>query len=160
VLVIGIGVRCCQARRRRQLGGGAKTLATRRLILRANAIYLGIASVLGLIGLDVRGIFLGSGPEGRILAGAPYAGVGFLESHGLALILSVLLWRAAPTRSWHITGAATTALLGTANLLCWQIFVAANILPMGYLTTGLHGTFALAQLAAAIAAPSERPPRV
>lgn len=114
-------------RRRPPLERRAMTLATRRLILRANAIYLGLASVMGLIGLDVRGIFFGTGPEGRILAGAPYAGVGFLESHRLALILSVLFWRAAPTRSWHVTGAATAALLGTANCsggrssLLWRI---------------------------------------
>src|SRR5262245_18377047 len=132
------------------------TLAMRRLMLRGNALYLGLASVMGQVGLDIRGIFFGTGPEGRILAGAPYAGVGFLESAGLALILSVLMWRAAPTRSWHLTGVATTALLGTANHVCWGIFAAADILPMGYLTTALHWSFALAQLAAAIAAPGAR----
>jgi len=86
------------------------------------------------------------------VAGAPYAGVGFLESHGLALILSIWLWRAEANRSWHFTGAAVHALLGTANLLFWQIFIAANIVGAGYLTTSLHWLFAILQLAAAITA--------
>lgn len=130
---------------------------TRRLILRANAIYLGASAIMGLILLDIRGIFFGAGPEGRVLVNAPYAGVGFLESHGLALIIAILLWRAPAVRSWHVTGAATAALLGTANLICWEIFSAADILPMGYLTTALHWTFALAQLAAAAATGSRAP---
>jgi hypothetical protein len=123
----------------------------RRAILRANAVYLMAASVGGLR-MDVRGIFLGLGPESYIVAGAPYAGVGFLESHGLALIFSIWLWRAAATRAWHFTGAAVHALLGTANLVFWQIFIAANILWAGYLTTSLHWLFALLQVAAAITA--------
>jgi len=57
------------------------------------------------------------GPAGRIVGSGPHAGIGFIEAQGLAFILSVLLWRAAPVRSWHGTGAAVEALLGTANLV-------------------------------------------
>jgi hypothetical protein len=121
----------------------------RTLILRANALYLGIAAFGGLLS-DVLGIYVGHGPVGRIAAVAPHAGIGFVEAHGLALILSVLLWRASPSRSWHLAAAAVHTLLGTANLAFWPFFVAADMLPVGYITTSLHALFAVLQLVAAI----------
>jgi hypothetical protein len=117
------------------------------LILRANALYIGLAGAAGAI-FDLRGIYLGLGPQGRILADAPYAGIGFLEAHGLAVILAVLLWRATPNLTWHLTAFSMEALLGTSNLLLWQIFVATDTLALGYLTTILHWTFAALQLLA------------
>ena len=48
---------------------------------------------------DIRGVLYGLGPQGRAHANAPYAGIGFVEAHGLAVILAVLLWRAKPERS-------------------------------------------------------------
>jgi hypothetical protein len=124
------------------------TNTIRRLILRANALYIGGAALAGLV-FDVRGILFGVGPQGRILASAPHAAIGFIEAHGLALILSVLLWRAAPTRSWLLTAIAVEVLLGTANLVFWEMFVASDALLLGYVTTALHWTFALAQFIAA-----------
>jgi hypothetical protein len=102
---------------------------------------------------DLRGIYLGAGPQGRILADAPHAGIGFVEAHGLAVILAVLLCRAVPARMWHLTAFSIDALLGTANLLLWQIFVTADVLAVGYLTTTLHWTFATLQLLAIFTAP-------
>lgn len=127
----------------------------RKIILRANACYLMAASISGLR-MDIRGIFFGLGPESYIVAAAPYSGIGFIEAHGLALIASVWLWRAEATRAWHLTGAAVHALLGSANLVFWQIFIAANMLGVGYLTTGLHWLFAALQFAAAIGVRAER----
>jgi hypothetical protein len=86
----------------------------------------------------------------RILENAPYAAVGFIEAHGLALILAITLWRMMPARSWHLTAAAMEVLLGTSNLAFWQIFVAADILAVGYVTTGLHWAFVALQLLAAL----------
>ena len=128
------------------------TTATRRLIRRANAIYLGLSAVAGLIFLDLRGVLFGTGPEGQVLANAPHSAVGFVEAHGLALILAVLFWRAQPDRAWHLTGAAQGALLGTANIVFWQVFVATDTLAMGYGTTSLHWICAFTQLFAAAAA--------
>jgi hypothetical protein len=131
---------------------GGLTMAMRRLILRANALYLGIAAAVSLAFMDFPGIYFGTGPEGRVLNGAWGAGVGFVEAHGLALIISVLLWRAVPARSWHVTGASVGALLGTCNLVFWQVFIDTDALAMGYITTSLHWTFAFAQFFAAIGA--------
>jgi hypothetical protein len=87
----------------------------------------------------------------RALGNAPFTAIGFVEAHGLAFILGVLLWRAAPARSWHLTAAAVHVLLGTSNLVFWGIFTAADILAVGYITTTLHWAFVALQLGAAIA---------
>ena len=102
----------------------------RRLILRANALYIGLAGAAGVL-FDLRGIYFGTGPQGRILADAPHAGIGFVEAHGLAVILAVVLWRAVSARSSHLIAMAVDVLLGTANLLLWQIFVAGDALAVG-----------------------------
>jgi hypothetical protein len=128
------------------------TTTIRTFILRANAVYIGIAAAAGLVSMDIPGSFFGTGPAAPILNAAPHAAIGFVEAHGLAFILSVLLWRAEPARAWHLTGAAMCALLGISNLVFWQMFVATDTLPMGYLTTGFHLTCAAAQLAAAAGA--------
>jgi hypothetical protein len=117
-------------------------------LLRANAVFLLVASNAGLV-IDIAGSFFGKGPEAAILQSAPGAGIGFIEAHGLALIIGVLLWRAAPVRSWHLTAAAVHLLLGIANLAFWPFFGAADVLAVGYITTALHGTFVVLQLIAA-----------
>ena len=123
--------------------------SVRHLILRANALYIGVAGFAGVI-FDIRGVLYGAGPQGRALAAAPFAGIGFVEAHGLAVILAVVLWRARPERAAHLTALAVVALLGTANLAFWQAFIAMDALVMGYLTTALHWTFVALNLAAAI----------
>lgn len=125
------------------------TATVRQLILRANALYIGVAGFAGVI-FDIRGVLYGLGPQGRALANAPHAGIGFVEAHGLAVIIAVVLWRARPERAAHLTALAVVALLGTANLAFWQTFVAMDALTMGYLTTALHWTFAALNLAAAV----------
>jgi hypothetical protein len=127
------------------------TTTARRVILRANAVYIGLAGFAGVI-FDIRGVLYGLGPQGRALANAPHAGIGFVEAHGLAVILAVLLWRARPDRAAHLTAVAVVALLGTANLAFWQAFVAMDALVMGYVTTALHWTFVALNLVAAFTA--------
>jgi hypothetical protein len=127
-------------------------MTIRQLILRANALYIGCAGCAGII-FDVRGVLYGLGPQGRALAAAPHAGIGFVEAHGLAVILAVLLWRARSERVAHLTAFAVVALLGTANLAFWQSFVAMDALVMGYVTTALHWTFAALNLGAALQSP-------
>ena len=127
------------------------TTTMRQRILRANALYLLVASLGGLL-MDIAGAFFARGPESQILAIQPVAAIGFLEAHGLALIIGVLLWRAAPLRSWHLTAVAVHVLLGTANLVFWQIFIATDMLAAGYISTSLHWLFVAPQLFAAFSA--------
>jgi hypothetical protein len=127
---------------------------TRLLILRFHAVYLGIASVAAFIGLDLRGLVFGTGPFARVIADAPYSAIGIVEAHGLALILAITLWRVAPSLAWHVTGVAAAALLGVCNLVFWEIFPATDALAVGYVTTALHLSVALAQLIAVTSAMS------
>jgi len=123
------------------------TTNARTILLRTNAAFLLLASSWGLWA-DLSGAFLGIGPQRPILAAAPHAAIGFVEAHGLAFIFGVLLWRAEAARAWHVTAAAVHALLGTSNIVFWQIFIAADMLAGGYLTTGLHWSFVTLHLLA------------
>ena len=123
-------------------------LTQRRTVLRANALFLGIAAVAALLLMDLPGILYGRGPAGQILGSAPFAGIGMVEAHGLAVILALLFWGAASARAWHAAALAVELALGTANLVFWQLFVATDSLPMGYVTTTLHWTFVALQLVA------------
>jgi len=114
-------------------------------ILRANAVYLGASAVAALLFLDLPQVLFGLGPQSRIVSDRPYVAVGFVEAHGLAFVLSLFLWRAIGDRFSHLAGAGAAALLGTANLVFWDIFPAIDSLAMGYVSTSLHWTFAAAQ---------------
>jgi hypothetical protein len=131
------------------------TLTTRRWILRFNAVFLIVASTAALTA-DIAGTFLGKGPMSRVLHpvtdGWPPEAIGFIEAHGLALILGFTLWRVSPTQAWHLTAAAIHVLLGTANLLFWNGFVLGDTVVVGYVTTAMHGLFVFLQLAAAAGA--------
>jgi len=50
----------------------------RQGILRANSLYLVVASILGLR-MDIMGIFFGSGPEARVVGTVPFAGIATLR---------------------------------------------------------------------------------
>jgi hypothetical protein len=134
------------------------TAKLRIAVLRANAVYL-VAAAAGGLWWDILGVFFARGHLGSVLSGAPHTAIGFVEAHGLALIIGVLLWLAPPERKWHIAAAAVHLLLGTANLVFWQIFVAADLLAVGYITTSLHLLFAALQMvsAAASTAIAQRP---
>jgi hypothetical protein len=124
------------------------TLAVRTAILRGNAVFLLLASVAAFCA-DVAASFFGAGPEAALLGSQPFLAIGAMEAHGLAFILGLLLWRAAPEQAWHLTAAGIHILLGTCNLLFWEIFVVGNMLAVGYVTTALHGLFVVLQLSAA-----------
>jgi hypothetical protein len=125
------------------------TTVARLAILRANAVYLLIAASSGMLN-DIIGIFFARGPVAYVVHHAPDAGIGFIEAHGLAFIIGMLLWRAEPSRAWHLVGVAVHVLLGTSNLVFWQLFIAADVLMMGYVTTSLHWLFAGLQFYAAV----------
>ena len=119
----------------------------RRYVLRADALFLGLASTSALHA-DVLGAAFGLGPLGPVFAAVPHAAIGFVEAHGLALIIGVLLWRAAPAPSWHGTAMAVHLLLGAANLVFWPLFGAAGMVGVGVVATALHGLFTLLQACA------------
>jgi hypothetical protein len=104
------------------------------MLLRVNGLYLVAASTIAFL-MDA--------------FGAPIAGVGFVDAHELALIAGLLLWSAAPRRSWHLAAAAVQALFAASNLAHWQTFVSADMAAAGYLTTFMHALFVALQCLAA-----------
>jgi hypothetical protein len=127
----------------------------RRLLLRFNGAFLVLAALGGWFQMDFPASFSGTGPLAPLIAHERSLGIGFVEAHGLALILGVLLWFAPPQRSSHLTAVAIHALLGISNIVFWQLFVATGTLAMGWLTTTLHLSLVLLQAIAA--ATSSRP---
>jgi hypothetical protein len=95
--------------------------SVRQTILRGNAPFLGLFGAVSFFMLDVRGIWFSSGPQTAVLRGEPASGVGFLEAHGLAVVVAVWLWRSSrtenPDRAWHLTAAAVHTLLATLHCL-------------------------------------------
>ena len=135
------------------------TIQPRHAVLRADALFLLLAGSSGMAA-DLAASFLAIGPQHAVLAAAPYTAIGFVEAHGLAMIFGWLLWCAAPARSWHLTAVAIHTLLGTANLVFWSMFIAADMLPAGYLTTSLHWLFVSLQLTAAATIRRSSPTRI
>ena len=115
--------------------------------MRLDGGFLAIAGSLGLLA-DTTGHFFGVGPMAEMF-GSPYT-IGGFEAHGLAVILGVLLLRAAKVadrRSWHALGLSVHLLLGTPNLMFWSSFLQLDVLMIGVVTTALHIIFVGAQAA-------------
>lgn len=125
------------------------THTMRTLILRADAIPLALFGLFGLA-MDLLGYFAGVGAWKALFWHNPLA-VGIVEAHGLAIILALVLLRHAPvadTRQWHLVALGLHLLLGTCNLIFWQVFVNVDGLPLGIVTTLYHFVFVIANGAA------------
>jgi hypothetical protein len=120
------------------------TNSRRQWLLRLNAAYIGGVAAVALP-LDIMAAIYGTGALGRVLGDTPSLAIGFVEAHGLALLLSIVIWRARPSAAMHLLAMAMEVLLGSSNLGFWQLFVQADALVMGYVTTILHWLFAAAQ---------------
>lgn len=95
--------------------------------------------------METLGHFLGTGPLASTVE-SPHT-IGGFEAHGLAALIGVLLVRAADhpeRRLWHVVGLSTHLFLGGANLLFWNSFVFQDLVPVGIVTTALHGVFVVA----------------
>jgi hypothetical protein len=116
-----------------------------RLTLRLDEAFLVIAGSFGLLA-DTTGHFFGVGPMAEMF-GSPHT-IGVFEAYGLAMILAVLLFRAAKLadrRLWHTLGLSVHLLLSTANLMFWSSFVQLDVLTVGIVTTAMHIIFSCAQ---------------
>jgi hypothetical protein len=98
--------------------------------------------------MDLLSYFAGIGAWQNQFLNNPLA-VGVVEAHGLAIIIAILLFRyasAADRRTGHWLGMMAHSLMGTANLIFWQVFLNANQLPIGYITTSYHWIFVAVHL--------------
>jgi hypothetical protein len=117
-----------------------------RPVLRLDGTLLALAGLLALIA-DLAGAFLGRGPF-MALFGQPLA-IAAAEAHGLALLLGLLLVRAAGRPDhwfWHVVALAVHTFLAACNLLFWDSYIVQEIVAAGVITTLLHVLLAGLQL--------------
>ena len=82
------------------------TTARRRLLL-ANGVFLVVVGGVQVV-FELLAYYAGVGPYGYIFEESPYA-IGWVEAHGLAFIIGVLLLTVAVRdlrRFWHVLAAA------------------------------------------------------
>jgi hypothetical protein len=123
----------------------------RRIVLLVNGGFLtAIGSVQ--VSLELVSYRSGAGPYGTDFDASPYT-IGWVEAHGLALLIGLLLLVAAGDgrRFWHVFAAAVHVLLGTANIVFWSSFVHFGVTTMGIAATVAHALFVLAHLSSLVA---------
>ncbi|MEZ4735065.1 MAG: hypothetical protein R3E79_48840 [Caldilineaceae bacterium] len=112
-----------------------------------HGLFLALAGGVQLI-LEGVGHFGRIGPYATIFGNSPYT-IGFVEAHGLALLVGLLLLRAGrigPTVQDAHLGLAVALLLGGANLLFWPSFVTFQMIAPGVVATMLHLVFLVSYL--------------
>jgi hypothetical protein len=125
------------------------TYSIRTLILRADAATLAFFGLFGIV-TDLLSYFAAIGVWKGVLFHNPLA-VGAVEAHGLAIIIAALLIQRAAANDqgvWHLTAVTTHLLLGICNLVFWQVFIHANVVPLGIVATAYHFVFVIANSAA------------
>ena len=118
-----------------------------RVILTVNGCFLAVVGGAQLL-FEMLSCFFGVGPLGAIFAHSPYT-IGFVEAHGLALLIGVLLLciaAPAPRPAWHLFAASAHVLLGGANLLFWSSFITWGLVPGGVVATICHALLLAAEL--------------
>jgi hypothetical protein len=113
--------------------------AARRWLLLADGVFLVVVGGVQVV-FELLAYYKGVGPYGYIFEESPYA-IGWVEAHGLAFIIGVLLLTVAVRdlrRFWHVLAAAVHTLLGTANLVFWNSFIVFGMVPMGIAATVVH----------------------
>jgi hypothetical protein len=131
----------------RPLAQSAASINLRKAVLYVNGAFLALMG--GLFGIfDLLSYWFGSGPLGELYFNVPMT-VGLFEAHGLALILGLLLLRAArsqPSAIWHLVGAGIHILLGSSNLIFWSLFLIWDVVTAEIVVTSIHWLLAAVQL--------------
>ena len=121
------------------------TQLIRSRILRADAILLFMFGMFGLAE-DLSSYLAGTFVLKDALLNNPLA-VGFVEAHGLALIMAMLFFinaSANDTKQWHVTALTLHLFLGICNLFFWQGFIDLNIVRVGVVATIFQIVFVIA----------------
>jgi hypothetical protein len=100
------------------------------LTLRFDGVFLALAGGVAMIA-ETMGHFFGVGPFASA-QGSPHT-IGGFEAHGFAVLIGVLLFRAAALAErqlWHRIGFSAHLFLSVANLLFWSAFVQQSMVPV------------------------------
>ena len=116
-------------------------MSLNKTVLKLNALFLMLIGSLQII-FELLSHFMGAGPLADRFLESPYT-LGFFEAHGLAVLMGILLWRAAanPQKFWHQLAVIIHILLGGANLLFWNSFIQLDFVAPGIVATVFHGIF-------------------
>ena len=120
-------------------------MSLNKTVLKLNALFLFLIGALQII-FELLSHFIGAGPLADRFLDSPYT-LGFFEAHGLAVLMGILLWRAAanPQKFWHQLAVVIHVLLGGANLLFWNSFIQLDFVTPGIIATVFHGIFIVVQ---------------
>lgn len=116
-------------------------MSLNKTVLKLNALFLMLIGSLQII-FELLSHFIGVGPLADRFLESPYT-LGFFEAHGLAVLMGILLWRAAanPQKFSHQLAVTIHILLGGANLLFWNSFIQLDFVAPGIVATVFHGIF-------------------
>ena len=120
-----------------------------RLLIRGDAVFLLVMGAFGLIA-DLASYAAGAGPFGAAFHRDPQV-IGVVEAHGLAMLIGLGAWvgnRIEPSRQLHWQLALTHALLGTANIAFFDVFLAVGEGGAGVAVTAVHLVLAILQAGA------------
>ena len=134
----------------------------RRLLLTADGAFLAVVGAVQIL-FELVGYYRGAGPFGELFDHSPFI-IGWVEAHGLALLIGVLLLAVARTdlsMFWHVFAAAVHVLLGGANIVFFDSFTTFGLVPMGVAATVVHALFVVLHAVALVrrAQPSAVKPR-
>jgi len=120
-------------------------MSLNKTVLKLNGLFLMLIGSVQII-FELLSHFMGAGPLASRFLESPYT-LGFFEAHGLAVLMGILLWRAAanPQKFWHQFAVTIHILLGGANLLFWNSFIQLDFVAPGIVATVFHGIFIVTQ---------------
>lgn len=114
------------------------TRRRRRIVLMVNGAFLTTVGATQVT-LELLAHFAGIGPLRGGFHHSPYS-IGWVENHGLAFLVGLLLLGLARDgrRGWHVFALAVHVLLGGANVAFWSSFIAFDTEPVGVAATTVH----------------------
>lgn len=121
------------------------TQHAQRILFCVNGTFLVVVGGVQVI-LELLSYYAGAGIYGPVFRSSPYT-IGWVEAHGLALLIGLLFLRVAVRdgrQVWSAFAIAVHTLLGTANLVFWGSFVHFNLVAMGIAATIAHALFVAA----------------
>jgi len=114
----------------------------KKLILRIDAAFLGLAGVFG-VASDLLSYFAGRGAFGQVFYKNPFVIAG-VEAHLLAVMAAGFMWHWSKNRhgssgSWM--GIIVHLICGISNIIWFDVFNAVNARAQGIVVTILHFLF-------------------
>ena len=115
---------------------------TGSIVLRGDALFLAVAGVFGLVS-DLRSYGTGSGSFGRTFYQNPTV-IGVVEAHSLAVLIAVSVWFLAHTpRFGHWVALVAHTIMGTSNIIWFDVFRNVNAETQGVAVTVVHFVFVI-----------------